>query len=60
MPTISKQQLVDYQRLKELEQRGHLLSENTLRLILRSCDFKPDEVGKHFIGLYYRWKRMGS
>jgi len=59
MPTISKQQLQDYERLKKLESSGHLLDLPCLRLIMRSCDFQPEQVGKHFLEVYYRWKRNG-
>lgn len=59
MPTLTKREYADYQRLKELERSGHVLSRDCLRLIIRSCEGKPEAVGKHFIEVYYRWKRNG-
>lgn len=54
--TISKAQYQDYLRLKEAERTGHLLSEDTLRLIIRSCDGNPEQIGNHFLEVYYKWR----
>lgn len=54
--TITKSQYQDYQRLKEAERTGHLLTEDTLRLIIRSCEGNPEKIGRHFLEVYYKWR----
>ena len=44
----------DYQRLKREEQAGHLLTLNTMRLIVKECDYDPEKVGNHFLEVYAR------
>ena len=44
----------DYQRLKREEQAGHLLTLDTMRLIVKACDYDPEKVGKHFLEVYAR------
>ena len=47
----------DYQRLKREEQAGHLLTLNTMRLIVRACDYDPEKVGKHFLEVYAKYRK---
>lgn len=54
--TITKAQYADYQRLKEAERTGHLLSEDALCLIVKACDYDPEKVGKHFLEVYAGWR----
>ena len=47
----------DYQRLKHEEQAGHLLTLDTMRLIIKACEYAPEKVGKHFLEVYVKRKK---
>lgn len=49
----------DYQRLKEAERSGQLLSTDVLRMIIRAYDYDPEKVGKHFLEVYAQRKKTG-
>ena len=51
---ITVAEYLDYQRLKHEEQAGHLLTLDTMRLIVKACDYDPEKVGKHFLEVYAR------
>lgn len=55
--TITKAEYADYMRLKQAERDGHLLSVDTMRMIVRACDGKPEEIGQHFLEVYARLRR---
>ena len=55
--TITKSEYAEYKRLKAAEREGHLLTQETLRLIIRACEGDPAKIGRHFLEVYYRWKR---
>ena len=55
--TITKAEYADYMRLKQAERDGHLLTVDTLRMIVRACEGKPEEIGRHFLEVYARWRR---
>ena len=55
--TITKAEYADYMRLKQAERDGHLLSVDTMRMIVRACDGKPEEIGRHFLEVYARMRR---
>lgn len=55
MPTLNKAAIADYDRLKRLEQTGHVLTTDGLRLIIKACQYDPAEVGKVFLETYARW-----
>ena len=57
MKTITNTQYDEYMRLKEAERNGHLLTTDGMRLIVRSCDYDPAKIGKHFLEVYARWKK---
>ena len=58
--TITKAQYADYMRLKEAERSGHLLTLDTMRLIVRACEYDPEKVGRHFLEVFAKWKRTGA
>ena len=55
--TITKAEYADYMRLKQAERDGHLLSVDTMRMIVRACDGKPEEIGRHFLEVYARMRK---
>ena len=55
--TLTADQYAEYQELKQAKRDGHLLSADTLRMIVRACDGKPEEIGRHFLEVYARMKR---
>ena len=55
--TLTAEQYAEYQELKQARRDGHLLSVGTLRMIVRACDGKPEEIGRHFLEVYARMKR---
>ena len=55
--TLTAEQYAEYQELKQARRDGHLLSADTLRMIVRACDGKPEEIGRHFLEVYARMKR---
>lgn len=40
--TLTAEQYAEYQELKQAKRDGHLLSVDTLRMIVRACDGKPE------------------
>ena len=53
--TITKKQYEDYQRLKEIERSGHVLTTDGLRFIIAANDGDPDKIGKYFLELSGEW-----
>lgn len=47
--TITAEQYAEYQELKQARRDGHLHSADTLRMIVRACEFEPEKVGRHFL-----------
>jgi len=47
----------DYQRLKEAERSGQLLSTDALRMIIRAYDYDPTKIGKHFLEVYVKRRK---
>lgn len=52
---ITKKQYEDYQRLKEIERSGHVLTMDGLRFIIAANDGDPDKIGKYFLELSGVW-----
>lgn len=55
--TITADEYAEYMELKQARRDGHLLSVDTLRMIVRACDGKPEEIGRHFLEVYARMNR---
>ena len=55
--TLSAEQYAEYQELKQARRDGYLLSADTMRMIVRACEGKPDEIGRHFLEVYARMRR---
>jgi hypothetical protein len=55
--TLSAEQYAEYQELKQARRDGHLLSVDIMRMIVRACEGKPDEIGRHFLEVYARMRR---
>lgn len=53
--TITKKQYEDYQRLKEIERSGHVLTTDGLRFIIAANEGDPTEIGKYFLDLLGNW-----
>lgn len=53
--TITKREYADYQRLKQIERNGHLLTIDGLRFIIQAHNGDPEAIGKHFLELYGNW-----
>ena len=53
--TITKKQYEDYQRLKEIERSGHVLTTDGLRFIIAAHHGDPTEIGKYFLDLLGNW-----
>lgn len=49
MPTITKKQLADYERLCRDRNNGKILTPDGLRFICEAYDFDPEKIGKHFL-----------
>lgn len=48
----------EYERLREIEKVNETaLTFDALEMIVRSCDFNAEEIGRHFLECYYRQKR---
>lgn len=56
--TITADQYAEYMELKQARRDGHLLSADTLRMIVHACEFDPEKVGRHFLEVYARMNRM--
>ena len=55
--TITAEEYAEYMALKQARRDGNLLSADTLRMIFRACDGKPEEIGRHFLEVYARLRR---
>lgn len=55
--TITADQYAEYLELKQAKSDGHLLSFDTMRMIVRTCEFDPEKVGRHFLEVYARMNR---
>ena len=53
---MNKRQEADYARLIRLEQTGHVLTMDGLRLIIKACEYDPERVGKVFMETYAKWR----
>ena len=51
MPTISKKQLEDYERLCHDRNNGRLLTPDGLRVICSANDYDAEAIGKYFLEL---------
>ena len=49
MPTITKQQLEDYEQLCRDRNNGRLLTPDGLRLICEAYHFDAEKIGQHFL-----------
>ena len=56
MKEITNAQYDDYMRLKEAERKGHILTTDGMRLIVKCYNYDPAKIGKHFLEVYARWR----
>lgn len=59
MPTITKKQLEDYQRLCSDRNNGRILTQDGLRLICDSYENDPEAIGKHILETLTRIQNEG-
>ena len=56
MPTISKKELEDYQRLCKDRNNGRILTPDGLRLVCEGLNKDPEAIGKHFLEALARFQ----
>ncbi len=49
MPTITKKQMEEYEKLKRDRDNGRLLTPDGLRFICEANGYDPEKIGKHFL-----------
>ena len=49
MPTITKKQMEEYEKLKRDRDNGRLLTPDGLRFICEANGYGPEKIGKHFL-----------
>ena len=59
MPTITKKQLENYQRLCSDINNGRILTPDGLRLICESYKNDPEAVGNYMLGILARIQNKG-
>ncbi len=60
MPTITKKQLEDYNRLYNDMIYGKILTPDGLRLICEANNYDPEAIGKQMLETYAKMKVDGS
>lgn len=60
MPTITKKQLEDYNRLYNDIIYGKILTPDGLRLICEANNYDPEAIGKQMLETYAKMKVDGS
>ena len=60
MPTITKKQLEDYQRLCSDRNNGRILTPDGLRLICEAYKNDPEAIGKHILETLARIQNKGG
>lgn len=60
MPTITKKQLEDYNRLYSDMIYGKILTPDGLRLICEANNYDPEAIGKQMLETYAKMKVDGS
>ena len=60
MPTITKKQLEDYNRLYNDLIYGKILTPDGLRLICEANNYDPEAIGKQMLETYAKMKADGS
>lgn len=54
MPTISKKELEDYQKMCKVRNNGRILTPDGLRLVCGGLNKDPEAIGKHFLEVLAR------
>lgn len=49
MPTITKEQLEEYEQLRSDRDNGRLLTPDGLRFICEANNYDPEAIGRHFL-----------
>lgn len=49
MPTITKEQLEEYEQLRRDRDNGRLLTPDGLRFICEANNYNPEAIGRHFL-----------
>lgn len=49
MPTITKKQMEEYERLRWNRDNGRVLTTGGLRFIFETNDYDPEKIGKNFL-----------
>ena len=49
MPTVTKKQMEEYEKLKRDRDNGRLLTPDGLRFICEANGYDPEKIGKHFL-----------
>ena len=52
MKTITNREYAEWQKYKQEKSHGHILSPDTLRMIIEANDYDAEKIGKHFLELY--------
>lgn len=56
MPTITKKQLEDYNKLCEDRTYGRILTPDGLRMICEANNYDPEAIGKQMLETYAKFK----
>ena len=59
MPTITKKQLEDYNKLCEDRTYGRILTPDGLRMICEANNYDPEAIGKQMLKTYAKFKNKG-
>lgn len=49
MPTITKKQLEDYEKLCRDRSNGRILTPDVLRFVCEACNYDAEAIGKHML-----------
>lgn len=59
MPTITKKQLEDYNKLCEDRTYGRILTPDGLKMIFEANNYVPEAIGKQMLETYAKMKSEG-
>ncbi len=59
MPTITKKQCEEYERLRRDRDNGHVLTPDGLRLICAAYKNDPEKIGIHMLEMLAKFRTEG-
>ena len=59
MPTVTKKQFEEYERLRRNRDNGRLLTPDGLRLICAAYENNPEKIGIHMLEMLAKFRNEG-